>query len=111
MNIVLLRGVLSRAAERRTLPSGDSLLTFDVAVHSPEGTHTAPVVWPGAPPATTFEAGAEVVVAGTVRRRWFRTGGGTASRTEVIAEQVVPARQRRKAEALVAATVARASQG
>jgi single-strand DNA-binding protein len=33
------------------------------------------------------------VVTGRVRRRFFRSGGATASRTEVVAERVIPARQ------------------
>jgi hypothetical protein len=36
-----------------------------------------------------------------VRRRYFRTGGATQSRTEVVADVVVPARQSAKARRAV----------
>ena len=36
--------------------------------------------------------GAEVVVVGRVRRRFFRAGGATASRTEVVADRMISVR-------------------
>ena len=62
---------------------------------------TVPVSWPEAPAEALLDAGAEVVVAGRVQRRYFRAGGATQSRTEVVAEAVVPATARRRAHALV----------
>ena len=51
--------------------------------------------WPGVTNGQPLpEVGAEVVVTGHVRRRFFRAGGGTQSRTEVVADAVVPARSR-----------------
>jgi single-strand DNA-binding protein len=35
----------------------------------------------------------EVIVVGTVRRRFFRAGGATQSRTEVVADRIVPTRR------------------
>jgi single-strand DNA-binding protein len=107
MNVVLLHGVLSRAAERRELPSGSSLVAYEVTTKETEATLTVPVVWFDAPASAELEAGTEVVVTGCVRRRYFRTGTGTASRTEVVASQVVPARQRKKVQALVESTASR----
>jgi single-strand DNA-binding protein len=43
--------------------------------------------------------GAEVVVVGTVRRRFFRVGGATQSRTEVVADAVIPARRHKRVSA------------
>ena len=40
------------------------------------------------------EIGREVVVVGRVRKRFYRAGGATQSRTEVVAARVVPARRR-----------------
>ncbi|MGE0796473.1 MAG: hypothetical protein AB7O29_14165, partial [Acidimicrobiia bacterium] len=57
--------------------------------------------------ATGIGAGEDVVVAGRVRRRFFRAGGVIQSRTEVVADQVVAARQRARAAKLVAAAVER----
>lgn len=112
MNVVVLRGRVSRPPEARELPSGDVLVAYEVSVGAGSGgadrTETVPVVWP-APPAgaTGIGAGEEVVVAGRVRRRFFRAGGVIQSRTEVVADQVVAARQRARAAKVVAAAVER----
>ena len=91
-NLVVVQGTLSRRSERRTLPSGDELVQYEVTTRDEAGrADSVPVVWPSAPARAEFEEGAAVVVAGRVRRRYFRTAGGTASRTEVIAEGVAPA--------------------
>ncbi len=92
MNVVVLRGRLARPAEERVLPSGDRLVGFEVTVDGPGRAETVPVVWFGAPPsAAGYDVDAQVVVVGRVRRRFFRAGGATASRTEVVAEVVLPA--------------------
>ncbi len=44
--------------------------------------------------------------AGRVHRRLFRAGGTTASRTEVVAEAVVPVGQRKRVSALLEAALA-----
>lgn len=108
MNIVVLVGSLARPPLPRTLPSGDVVVGFEVTVRPPEGRpETVPVVWPGAPPsALTIPVGEEVVVTGRVQRRFFRTGGATASRTEVLAGGLVPTRHLRRARRLVDAAAA-----
>lgn len=95
MNVVILRGTLSSDPAVRTLPSGDPLATFEVTIRPPDGpAETVPVAWPKAPKrATNLKAGCEVVVTGRVRRRFFRAGGVTASRTEVMADNLLPTRQ------------------
>jgi single-strand DNA-binding protein len=102
MNVVVLRGRLSRPAEQRELPSGETLVQLEITILRPgEKAETAPVVWHNAPPsATTLDVDQEVVVLGRVRRRFFRAGGSTQSRTEVVAEQVVVARQAKKVSGL-----------
>lgn len=96
MNVVILRGTLSRPPTVRHLPSGDHLTAFEVTTRPIEGpAESISVTWLGAPArAQTLTAGAEVIVTGRVRRRFFRTAGATASRTEVVAATVVPAGQR-----------------
>lgn len=96
MNIVVLQGTLSRPAEERSLPSGDRLVAFEVTVRHPDApTDTVPVTWTDAPVSVAaLSTGTRVVVTGRVRRRFFRAGGVTASRTEVVADQVVPATRR-----------------
>lgn len=104
MNVVVVQGVLSRPPEGKDLPSGDRLVAFEVTVRR-EGAsaESVPVVWFEAPAtAAALAAGTEVVVRGRVRRRFFRTGAGTASRTEVVAEAVLPVTQRVRSARLVA---------
>ena len=104
MNVVVLQGVLSRAAEWRALPSGDTLVAYEVTTRDAEGrARTVPVAWPGGPAEALLDQGTEVVVAGVVQRRYFRAAGATQSRTEVVASGVVAATDRRRARRLVEA--------
>jgi len=93
VNVVILRGILSRPPTARELPSGDQLVAFEVTTRRADGpAESVPVAWLGAPlRAQKLQAGAEVVVTGRVRRRFFRASGDTASRTEVVADVVMPA--------------------
>ena len=72
------------------------MVAFEVTVRAEhEPTSSVPVVWFDPPKrAAEMDTGTLVTVTGRVRRRFFRTAGGTRSRTEVVAELVVPARQR-----------------
>ena len=110
MNIVLLRGRLSRPAELRVLPSGDQLAAYEVTVpRAGERADTVPVVWHEPPSAAqNLDVDEEVVVVGRVVRRFFQAGGRTGSRTEVVAEAVVPSRRRKRAEDAVEAALRRA---
>ncbi len=103
MNVVLLQGTLSRPPAPRDLPSGDRLVALEVTTHPPEGrAESVPVTWVDAPDRVLrLAAGTEVVVTGRVRRRFFRAGGATASRTEVVADAVWPAAHARRASAAV----------
>lgn len=98
-NVVALRGHLSRPAELRSLPSGSTLVGLEVTTRRASATkaETVPVVWHDAPPkASAWDAGEEVVVVGHVSRRFFRAGGGTQSRTEVVATMVLPIGQKKR---------------
>lgn len=108
MNVVVVQGALSRAPRSRTLPSGDELGRFEVTVRSADQpAESVPVVWFGVPSrAMGWQAGTEVVVRGRVRRRFFKGPGGTASRTEVVADQVLPLTQRPWVHGLVDEVVA-----
>jgi single-stranded DNA-binding protein len=102
MNVVALVGRLSRPAEHRVLPSGDALVVYEVTVNgTPDGKReTVPVVWFGASGAAgTLDTDERVIVVGRVRRRFFRAAGRTGSRTEVVADLVVPTRQAKRAQA------------
>jgi single-strand DNA-binding protein len=103
MNVCILQGRLTRPPEQRVVGDGRSLVTYELAVERAEGgAESVPVVWEGAPAvAVDLDVEAEVVVVGRVRRRWFRSGGATQSRTEVVAEGVVPRRATKRVAKLV----------
>jgi single-strand DNA-binding protein len=112
MNVAILRGHLSRPPEHRLLPSGDAVANYDVTIRrAGERAETVPVAWVGAPAsAADLDVDDEVIVVGRVRRRFFRAGGTTQSRTEVVAERVVPTRRRARAAQAVAAALATAGE-
>jgi single-strand DNA-binding protein len=96
INLAVLVGTLSRAPELRSLPSGDTVLALELTVR-PEraAAESVPVAWFGAPAsACSWAMGEELLVTGRTRRRFFRAGGATQSRTEVVATAVVPTRRR-----------------
>ena len=95
MNIVVLQGKLSRAPEERQLRE-HVLARYEVTTRNDEGPAvTAPVVWFD-PPDTAWklDAGDDVTVVGEVRRRFFRSNGRTESRTEIVANTVLPTRRK-----------------
>lgn len=107
-NLVILRGTVTVDPALRELKGG-VVLQFDVSTPLGEGhTTTVPAAWhdPTAAQTSSFGAGDDVVVVGTVRRRFFRVGGQTQSRTEVIVESLVPARRTKTAASALAAAVA-----
>jgi single-stranded DNA-binding protein len=101
MNSVILRGKLSSAPQCRTLASGSLLYSIELTTSTDEGAWSVPVAWFDPPNTPLLEAGDEVVVVGSVRRRFFRSANGTQSRTEVVAAEVVMANSRRKVQRVV----------
>lgn len=104
MNITVVTGHLSRPPERRTLPSGEVVVSYDLRVAGADDrAESVPVAWQSAPPsASELEVGEALLVVGRVRRRFFRAGGSTQSRTEVVASAVVPLRRRAAVRRLLA---------
>jgi single-strand DNA-binding protein len=96
VNEVRLVGRLSQPPEERSLPSGDPLWTFRVVVPRPAGTGRATVdavecsAWTARVRRSvgTWEAGDLVEVEGALRRRFYRTQTGAASRVEVEVSRV-----------------------
>src|SRR6478735_8879178 len=90
-NEVRLLGRLSADPEERTLPSGDVIWTFRVIVPRPERDARIRVdaldctAWTARSrrSVATWHADDVVEVEGAVRRRFFRAGGGAASRVEI----------------------------
>ena len=112
MNVCIIQGRLTRPPEQRVVGDGRPLVTYEVAIDRPEGgTESVPVVWDAAPAvAVDLDVETEVVVVGLVRRRWFRSGGATQSRTEVVAEGVVPRRSTKRVAKLVGDALSAADQ-
>lgn len=103
-NIAVLRGTVSSEPRERPLPSGSTATSIEVTTRGDGRTATVPVVV--LDQRVEVSTGDEVVVVGRVQRRFFRAGGSTQSRTEVVATHVVPARRSRTAARAVAAAVA-----
>ena len=91
-NDVVLRGRLSAAAELRTLPSGDVLITFRLVVRRPEPRTRGRsvdvlscITYDRALQrrVAAWQPGDVVEVEGDLQRRFWRTGAGTASVCEV----------------------------
>ena len=91
-NDVVLRGRLSAPAEARTLPSGDTLVSFRLVVRRPEPRSRGQSV--DVLSCITYDKGLQrriaawqpgdvVEVEGALQRRFWRTGSGTASVCEV----------------------------
>jgi single-strand DNA-binding protein len=112
-NVALLRGAIVGELISRDLPSGSTVVQFDVATTITAGDKTVkvsvPVSWVDPPSRALdpIEQGLDVVVVGTVRRRFFRSGGSTQSRTEVVVDAIVPTRRTKQVMALVSDTAAR----
>jgi single-strand DNA-binding protein len=102
-NVVLLRGRVSSEPRLRELPSGSAIVNLEVTTTIDDASVSVPVVVEAATVECT--AGDEVVVVGSVRRRFFRAGGATQSRTEVLADKVVRASRTRAAHKLVESVV------
>jgi len=104
-NLAALSGTVSTDPQLRELPAGGVVAQFDVVtridVQSREVNQSVPVAWydPPASALGSVSADTEIVVIGTVRRRFFRVGGATQSRTEVVADTVLPTRRRKQVAA------------
>lgn len=97
MNLVILCGEIRSAPRCSQLAGGEFRWSFDVSTASHSGSHRVEVSWHGALPDPGWTEGTRVVVAGQVRRRFYRSGGLTQSRTEVLAASLVEVTGRRSA--------------
>ena len=98
-NLAVIRGTVPNEPTARDLPAGGVVVQFDVTTRvltdGRETNVSVPVAWmdPTATQLAVVAPGTELVVVGTVRRRFFRVGGATQSRTEVVADAVIPTRR------------------
>ena len=112
-NLAVLCGPVANEPTSRELPGGGRVVSFDVATRpsrTPQTRMSVPVAWYDPTPSAlasldgAFRSGHGVVVIGSVRRRFFRSGGSTQSRTEVVADRVVPATRRKTLRSVLGAT-------
>lgn len=92
LNLAVLIGEVTTPVVTRDLPNGDIASTFDITSLTRDGRLSVPVSLNDS--GENVSVGAVVLVVGVVRRRFFRSGGSVASRTEVVAHHVVPVRRR-----------------
>jgi len=92
VNVVILVGEVTSPPVQRTLQTGEVVSSFDIATHVEEGRISVPIACAGECDST--HVGDNVCVVGIVRRRFFRSGAGVTSRTEVLAEHVISMRRR-----------------
>jgi nucleotide-binding universal stress UspA family protein len=107
LNLVVVRGECSAPPELRELESGRRLAAISVRAPGPDGRSTSvPVtVWEPAAWVEELEEGADVIVVGAVRRRFFRTAvGGAAARVDVEAAFIGRAGQRRQLDSALRRT-------
>ncbi len=103
INTVVVRGRITSEPRRRDLPSGSTVTQLEITTRAGDVTASVPVAVFEA--TTEYRADDEVVVLGYVRRRFFRAGGVTQSRTELVATKIAPTSRRRDVTRLVAAAV------
>jgi len=102
-NTCIVVGSVTRAPEVRTLGDGRTVTSLELRTAGPAGRReVVPVAVEGSSAAAGLAPDTPVVVVGRVRQRFFRAGGATQSRTEVVADALVPARQRARAARAVA---------
>ncbi len=99
INLAILRGAASGAPEIRQLPSGRRLASFSVRTHAlgPPATSVPVAAWDPSAWIEAVDEGDELIVAGSVRRRFYRAvTGSLASRVELEAAVVGRASDARK---------------
>ena len=84
MNIVVLSGHLSSDPHVRELASGSVLMTLELTTKVDGAAISVPLVWFDPPARVAVASGDLIRAVGTVRRRFYRAGGATQSRTEVV---------------------------
>lgn len=104
LNVAVVRGRVATEPTTRTLPAGGAVTQFDVATGARGRAASVPVALAAADVEATL--GDEVVVTGRIVRRFFRAGGVTQSRSELVADAVIRVRRRRAVERALAAAAA-----
>ena len=92
LNDVALRGWVTTVATERELPSGDQVVQFRIAITRPEGgVDTIDLEsWSAKNRRTalTLKDGEWVEIQGSIRRRFWKSGQGLASRWQVVTSDI-----------------------
>jgi single-strand DNA-binding protein len=102
LNVVALIGRVTKEPVVRDLPGGSTVTQVEVATNVDGVSTTIPVALHER--SITVGVDEHVLVVGQVQRRFFRAGGSTQSRTEVVARHVIPTRRRATVSKLLAGT-------
>lgn len=109
INLAAVRGTMTNEPVQRDLADGTTIVQFDVNTNVERDGHRAnvsvPVAWRNPSPSAVdaLVVGDDVVIVGRIERRFFRSGGSTQSRTELVADRCVPARRVKTARSALAA--------
>lgn len=90
-NVAVALGTISSEVQMRTLPSGTELASFSISVNHATGPTTSMTAsWSTPMPAVLnrLTPGTEVLAVGRVVRRFYRAGGATQSRTELVVDRI-----------------------
>lgn len=99
LNMAVIIGTMTNEPVHRELADGTLIVQFDVRtsidVDDRTATISVPVAWrdPTTAAVGALTPGTVVIATGRVERRFFRSGGATLTRTELIAERCIPARR------------------
>lgn len=100
-NLVVVRGVVSSEPRIRELPSGGVVTQLDITTRGDALTTSVPIAIYDRP--VDAAKGDQVIATGHINRRFFRAGGVTQSRTELVAGDVVRISRKRAVEKALAA--------
>jgi single-strand DNA-binding protein len=107
INLAVISGVMTNEPVCRELTDGATVAQFDVSTTVDRDGRPAsvsvPVSWrnPTDAALSALVPGDDVVVVGRIERRFFRTGGSTQSRTELVAERCLPTRRKKSVRSLL----------
>ena len=104
LNVSLLLGEVTSEPVSRELSNGDVVASFDVVTDTATGRVTVPIAIDG--DAAGISVGDRVFVSGVTRRRFFRSGNGVLSRTEVLAHAAIPVRRKAQVQRAIGEAVA-----
>lgn len=97
LNTSLVLGTLAGEPEERLLPSGTRAVSFSLTVRSTVAkTTSVPMVWFDPPKRfSQLKVGQRVLARGSVVRRFYRSGSGLGSATEVVVADAAKAESAR----------------